>query len=107
MELVLPLNEMTVAEKLQAMELLWDDLSRNPEDIPSPAWHEEVLADRQRQIERGPSQVRAIGRIPPEDPRGNPMRIEILDTARAGFPRRVSVLRRAVGRRRPLLSSTP
>jgi hypothetical protein len=50
MDLVLPLKEMTVAEKLQLMEVLWDDLSRNPEDIPSPAWHEEVLAERQRQI---------------------------------------------------------
>ena len=27
MELVLPLKEMTVAEKLQLMEVLWDDLS--------------------------------------------------------------------------------
>jgi putative addiction module component (TIGR02574 family) len=44
---------MTVAEKLQAIEVLWDDLSRNPEDIPSPAWHEDVLAERQRQIEEG------------------------------------------------------
>jgi putative addiction module component (TIGR02574 family) len=53
MELVLPLKEMTVAEKLQLMEVLWDDLSRNPEDVPSPAWHEEVLAERQRQIDEG------------------------------------------------------
>ena len=53
MQLVLPLKEMTVAEKLQLMEVLWDDLSRNPEDVPSPAWHEEVLAERQRQIDEG------------------------------------------------------
>jgi len=53
MDLALPLDQMTVAEKLQAIEVLWDDLSRNPEDIPSPPWHEEVLADRRRQIEEG------------------------------------------------------
>jgi hypothetical protein len=53
MDLALPLDEMTVAEKLQAIEILWDDLSRNPEDIPSPPWHGEVLAERQRQIEEG------------------------------------------------------
>jgi putative addiction module component (TIGR02574 family) len=53
MQLVLPLTEMTVAEKLQLMEVLWDDLSRNPENVPSPAWHEEVLAERQRQIDEG------------------------------------------------------
>ena len=53
MSFVLPLNEMTVAEKLQAMELLWDDLSRNPQNIPSPTWHKDVLEARQRDIEEG------------------------------------------------------
>jgi putative addiction module component (TIGR02574 family) len=50
---VLPLDKMTVEEKLQLMEILWDDLSRNPEDIPTPAWHGEVLAARERAIEEG------------------------------------------------------
>ena len=49
----LPLSEMTTADKLAVMELLWDDLSRTPEDIPSPAWHAEVLAERERLIEEG------------------------------------------------------
>ncbi len=53
MSISLPLNEMTVAEKLQAIEVLWDDLSRNPKDVPSPPWHQEVLADRQREIDEG------------------------------------------------------
>lgn len=45
MSLVLPLDQMTVAEKLQAMEALWADLSRN-EQLDSPAWHEEILRRR-------------------------------------------------------------
>lgn len=53
MDIVLPLHEMTVAEKLRAMEVLWDDLSRNPDDIPTPAWHAEVLAARQKEIDEG------------------------------------------------------
>ena len=53
MDLALPLNEMTTADKLFIMELLWDDLCRTPEDLPTPAWHEEVLADRQREIDEG------------------------------------------------------
>ena len=52
MSISLPLNEMTVAEKLQAIEVLWDNLHRNPKDVPSP-WHQEVLADRQREIDEG------------------------------------------------------
>jgi len=53
MAFALPLSEMTVAEKLQAIEVLWENLSGNPEDVPSPLWHEEVLAARQKQIEEG------------------------------------------------------
>jgi hypothetical protein len=53
MELALPLDQMTVAEKLRAMELLRDDLSRKPEQIPTPSWHADVLAERQRQIDEG------------------------------------------------------
>jgi hypothetical protein len=48
----LPLSEMSVEEKLQAMEALWEDLSRNA-DLESPAWHEEVLVGRERQLEAG------------------------------------------------------
>ncbi|MBI3345337.1 MAG: addiction module protein [Gammaproteobacteria bacterium] len=44
---------MSLAEKLQAMEALWDDLSRNPDTLESPAWHEEVLRERQQRIASG------------------------------------------------------
>ena len=53
MELILPLDQMTVAEKLQLMEVLWDDLARNPENVPSYPWHADILAARQRQIDEG------------------------------------------------------
>lgn len=45
----LPLDEMTTAEKLQMLELLWTDLSRQPEDVPSPSWHGDVLREREQQ----------------------------------------------------------
>lgn len=41
-----PLEKMSVEEKLQAMELLWDDLCSKAAGVSSPAWHEDVLADR-------------------------------------------------------------
>jgi hypothetical protein len=53
MEAVLPLDKMTVAEKLRAMELLWADLSRNEAQIESPAWHGDVLHDREAKIKSG------------------------------------------------------
>lgn len=51
--ITLPLDKMTTSEKLLEMERLWDDLCRNPQDVPSPAWHGDVLAERERQIAQG------------------------------------------------------
>jgi hypothetical protein len=56
MAVTLHLDEMTVAEKLAAMELLWDDLSRTPEVIESPEWHKTILEDRRRRIVEGEAQ---------------------------------------------------
>jgi hypothetical protein len=49
----LPLDEMTVEEKIQAMEALWDDLSRRAGARASPSWHGDVLADREGTVARG------------------------------------------------------
>ncbi|MGD9975718.1 MAG: addiction module protein [Desulfatirhabdiaceae bacterium] len=37
---------------MQAMELLWDALSHNDHEMPSPAWHEEILKKRKDRIRR-------------------------------------------------------
>ena len=49
----LPLDKMTTEEKLQAMEVLWADLSRDPAQVPSPGWHEEVLREREQRVKEG------------------------------------------------------
>lgn len=46
---LLPEN-MTIPEKLAAVELLWDDLCRSQEDVPSPKWHGEILAEREKKF---------------------------------------------------------
>jgi putative addiction module component (TIGR02574 family) len=43
MNVVLPLDQMTLPEKLQLMEDLWDNLSKSPAALESPDWHKEVL----------------------------------------------------------------
>lgn len=53
MTVTLPLNEMTVSEKLQLMEALWADLSRDPDTLESPEWHREILDERERRIAAG------------------------------------------------------
>jgi hypothetical protein len=44
---------MSTAEKLSAMEALWQDLSRNADQFESPAWHGEVLREREQRVEEG------------------------------------------------------
>ncbi len=53
MDITLPLDQMTTTEKLRAMEALWADLSRDEEAVPSPAWHEDVLRDREERVKSG------------------------------------------------------
>ena len=56
MPLELPLAQMTLSEKLQLMETLWDDLTRKPDELESPAWHKEVLEECLRRAESGEEQ---------------------------------------------------
>ena len=52
MNITLPLKEMTVEEKLQLMEAIWEDLSQHAAQIPPPAWHAEELAARAATLAR-------------------------------------------------------
>ena len=53
MPLEQPLDQMTLPEKLQLMEALWDDLTRKRDDLPSPEWHGDVLAECDRRAQSG------------------------------------------------------
>lgn len=55
MTLTLNLDTMTVADKLQAMEAIWADLLRSAEQVPSPAWHGDVLLAREARVREGKS----------------------------------------------------
>ncbi len=49
----LTLSELSFAEKLNLMEALWADLSRDEKKLKSPAWHETVLKDREEAFMAG------------------------------------------------------
>lgn len=57
MSYTLPLDEMTTAEKLRVMESIWESLTRNPEAVPSPAWHAPVLHERELHVQSGEEQI--------------------------------------------------
>jgi hypothetical protein len=50
------INQMTLAEKLQAMEELWEDLRTRAEGVSVPKWHKDLLDERERLIETGEAQ---------------------------------------------------
>ncbi len=53
MSISIPLKTMSIKEKLQAMESIWDDLCHKADAIASPPWHQDVLNEREESIELG------------------------------------------------------
>jgi hypothetical protein len=53
MENQLTLDKMSTEEKIRTMEIIWDDLCNKSNSIPSPAWHEQILEERENGIKNG------------------------------------------------------
>jgi putative addiction module component (TIGR02574 family) len=47
------ISKMSVVERLQTMEALWDSLTHESTEIKSPAWYDDVLSQRKEKIENG------------------------------------------------------
>ena len=46
-------KKMSMIERLQAMEALWDSLLDEESEIESPDWHQDILEERKKKIENG------------------------------------------------------
>ena len=57
-EMIEYINKLTVTERLQAMELLWGALSTD--EYESPAWHEDVLKERERRVANGEAEFMSL-----------------------------------------------
>ena len=57
------IENMSTAQRLQAMEQLWDALCREAGDLASPDWHREVLAERKSRAERGESKFLTLAQL--------------------------------------------
>ena len=44
------LSKLTLAQKLDLMEALWEDLTKDEESFESQAWHGHVLKDREEAL---------------------------------------------------------
>lgn len=47
------LATLSTAEKIALLERIWADLSQRPEELPSPDWHGDVLAERLAAVRTG------------------------------------------------------
>ena len=56
MTVTLPLDSMTIGEKIQAMESIWLSFAQKPAEMKSPAWHGDVLSARKTRAASGSSQ---------------------------------------------------
>ncbi|MEW6110910.1 MAG: addiction module protein [Thermodesulfobacteriota bacterium] len=52
-----PLSKLTLAQKLDLMEAIWDDLAKHEKALESPDWHEQVLEDREAALAAGKATV--------------------------------------------------
>lgn len=53
----LVLSKLTLAQKLDLMEAIWEDLAKHENSLESPRWHEQVLRDREEALAAGKAEV--------------------------------------------------
>ena len=44
------IKKMTLVERLLTMELLWDSLTHNENELESPDWHQKILSERKKNL---------------------------------------------------------
>ena len=54
---VAEIKEMSKIERLQAMETLWDSFCDEADELESPEWHKDVLAERKAMIDSGEAKL--------------------------------------------------
>lgn len=59
----LDIKKMSVIERLQTMEAIWDSLLHEDADIDSPEWHHNILDERKRSIENGNAKFMSLDEL--------------------------------------------
>ena len=53
MSVIEQIHQLTLQEKLIAMEAIWDDISSVEENLEIPQWHKDLLDEREKLIADG------------------------------------------------------
>lgn len=59
----LEIEQMSRAEKLQAMELLWRSMAAQPNKLESPGWHKKILARRLAKVAAGNGEFLTVAQL--------------------------------------------
>jgi hypothetical protein len=51
-----PIHQLPLREKLLVMEAIWDDISRQEQELDVPQWHKNLLDERERLLAEGKAQ---------------------------------------------------
>ena len=54
---------MSLAERLQAMEMLWRLMAAKSEKLESPGWHKKVLQQRLTKVEAGKGEFLTLAQL--------------------------------------------
>jgi len=55
---VIEIQHLSKEEKLRVMEAIWEDLSREDDQIESPDWHHQVLQETDQRLRSGQEDIR-------------------------------------------------
>lgn len=50
------IRRLTIVEKLQLVEELWDEIATNEDSLPIPDWHRAILAEDQARYQANPTE---------------------------------------------------
>ena len=60
---IVEISRMSITERLQIMEDIWDSLIHDASDLESPSWHGDVLAQRRQNIQAGQAEFITINEL--------------------------------------------
>ena len=53
MQNILDIGHLSKEDKLRIMEAIWEDLSKEDEELESPKWHQEALKETEQRLKLG------------------------------------------------------
>jgi putative addiction module component (TIGR02574 family) len=57
------IRKMSIPQRMEAIDRLWESIIDSGEDIPSPAWHEDILRERAARVKSGKAKFYTLEQV--------------------------------------------